>query len=288
MSQWLLAGTGAVASLILATPARAQSSDHLLELLTKKGILTTKEAEDLKAEATQTNAVKSAASKWKLSDAIKDIGLFGDMRFRYEYRSVETVGGQDGYRERFRYALRLGLRGDLLDHFYYGLRLETAANPRSPWVTFGDESAFPFPGPSSKSSDGVNIGQVYLGWRPADWVELTVGKMPNPLYTTTMIWDGDINPEGAAEKFKWTLGKVDLFATFGQFLYQDANPDKAITPFFGTVAHQSDAFLLAWQVGANVKLGPDMSVKAAPTLYNYTGRGSSAGFNTYFVGSAYA
>ncbi len=279
---WL--ALAAIGTLILAHSASAQSSDHLLDLLQKKGIISSKEAADLKAEAGQTNNVSE--SKFKLSTGIKNLELFGDVRFRYEYRGVDTLESQSGYRERFRYALRLGVRGDLFDNFYYGLRLETSQNPRSPWVTFGDENSFPFPGPSAKTSDGINVGQVYLGWRPADFLDITVGRMPNPLYTTAMIWDTDIAPEGAAEKFKYSIGDIDLFATFGQFLYQDVNPDRPITPFFGTVeGNQSDAFMLAWQLGANVKLNKDMSVKVAPTIYNYTGLGQKKGlFASTFVG----
>jgi hypothetical protein len=272
------------AAVVSLVSAQAQNSDHLLDLLQKKGIISSQEAADIKAEAAQTNSI--SAFKWKLSTGIKDMELFGDMRFRYEYRSVDTIGGESGYRERFRYALRLGLRGNLFDNFYYGLRLETSQNPRSPWVTFGDENSFPFPGPSAKTSDGINVGQVYLGWRPIENIDITVGKMPNPLYTTAMIWDSDINPEGAAERFKYTFGDIDLFATFGQFLYQDVNPDRPITPFFGTVTgNQSDAFLLAWQLGANVRLNKNMSIKVAPALYNYRGMGQKAGlFSNKFVG----
>jgi hypothetical protein len=43
-----------------------------------------------------------------------------------------------------------------------------------------------------------------------------------------MVWDGDINPEGAAPKFESSLGNFDLFATFGQFLYDDVNPDNPL------------------------------------------------------------
>ena len=41
-----------------------------------------------------------------------------------------------------------------------------------------------------------------------------------PLYTTPMVWDSDINPEGAFEKFKYTVDNVDVFVEFGQFDYQ--------------------------------------------------------------------
>ena len=67
--------------------------------------------------------------------------LCGDIR--YEYRGADNLPGASPstfYRERFRYAFRAGIRGDLFDDFNYGLRLETATNPRSPWSTFGNNT----------------------------------------------------------------------------------------------------------------------------------------------------
>jgi hypothetical protein len=272
-----------IIGLAICIDTNAQTSDPALNALVKKGFLTEQEAKTALAEA-QTNLVNaseeklSSASKWRISDAIKSIGLYGDVRFRYEYRGADNAPGSGAsgdtyYRERFRYAVRVGLRGDLFDDFYYGLRVETSSNPRSPWVTFGDDSN---PTPSAKNSDTIGIGQVYLGWRASDWLELTVGKMPMPLYVTPLIWDSDINPEGAAEKFKYTVGDVDLFATFGQFMYQDSNPDNSIP--------SSDTFLLAWQLGASVKLFKDATFKIAPVLYNYTGQGQNNGLNQPFSG----
>ena len=283
----LFASAAALMSLARATDA--QSSDALIDKLEQKGILTAAEAKELRAEeaAADTNLVNQLpASKWKLADSIKSIGLFGDVRLRYEYRGVDNptpnnpgLGGPTSgatgntyYRERFRYALRLGLRGDLFDDFNYGIRLETSANPRSPWVTFADDtgksSTSPLSGtPTDKSSDGIYIGQIYLGWHPTDWFEMTVGRMPMPLYTTPMVWDNDINPEGAFEKFKYSADDFDLFAGFGQFDYQDPNPASAFP--------SSDTFLLAWQAGGTVKFGRDMSIKIAPVLYTYTGQGNT-------------
>ena len=154
----------------------ARTSDPALNALVKKGFLTEQEAKTALAEA-QTNLVNAteeklpSASKWRISDAIKSIGLYGDVRFRYEYRGAENAPGSGAsgdtyYRERFRYAVRLGLRGDLFDDFYYGLRVETSSNPRSPWVTFDDDSN---PTPSAKNSDTIGIGQAYLGWRASGW-----------------------------------------------------------------------------------------------------------------------
>ncbi len=286
---------GATALMARTPQTRAQTSDDaLINKLEQKGILTVDEAKELRAEseAEQTNLVNSAlmATKWKISDSIKDIQLFGDVRFRYEYRGVDnptpnnpganstpTSGGTGGTysRERLRYALRIGVRGDLYDYFNYGIRLETSSNPRSPWVTFADDtgksstqgSTTPLSGtPTDKSNDSIYVGQIYLGWHPEDWIQMTVGRMPMPLYTTPMVWDSDINPEGAFERLKVNWGDAELFANFGQFDYQ--NP--TVTSDFPT----GDTFLLAWQAGVRMKCGPDMYFEIAPMLYTYTGQGN--------------
>jgi len=297
--RWIAGGAGVLAAVTLAGEARAQTTDPLLNALIKKGILTQPEAEEIKAEM-DSNLLHSPISKWKISNGIKSIELFGDLRFRGEYRGAEAVdsaGNDLGrlIRDRLRYALRFGVRGDLVDNFYFGLRMETSANSRSPWVTFADESSFPFPGPSSKSSDGLFIGQAYLGWRPADWADLTVGRMPNLLYTTPMVWDTDITPEGLTERFKFTVGagNLDLLANFGQFIYQDLTPDHAILGIFPasapTIGGTSNIpFLLAWQLGVNYRFQKSMSVKIMPTVYNYTGHGQNGvntGFPDVFVGA---
>src|SRR4029077_977765 len=111
--------------------------------------------------------------------------------------------GDSTQRNRFRYRLRLGLRGTLVDDWFFGLRLETSTNPRSTNVTFGDDSGVN--GPFSKDSDRISVGQAYLGYKGFKDITLTAGRMPQPLVTTLMVWDDDINPEGLAEQWKHTF-----------------------------------------------------------------------------------
>src|SRR5258708_16054884 len=85
-------GAGVLAAAGMTNAAQAQTSDPLLNTLIKKGVLTQQEADTIKAE-TGTNAVIAAASKWKISNGIKSVELFGDLRFRYEYRGAEAVDG---------------------------------------------------------------------------------------------------------------------------------------------------------------------------------------------------
>src|ERR1700757_2300756 len=217
-------------------------------------------------------AEKSSADKWKLSTSITELELYGDVRLRYQYNGGRTddtpvappgagVAGTHDWqeRERERYRLRLGLRGTLLDDWFFGVRLETSNNARSTNVTFGDDTASNTPGgggPFEKNSDVVYVGQAYAGYKGFPDFTFTAGKMANPLLTTRMVWDPDINPEGLAEQYKHTFVfggepppppsyskdgkavvapkppepflKLDVFANFAQFIYDDSNPENPL------------------------------------------------------------
>jgi Putative porin len=328
--------TLAAAALCVAlggTVARAQDAGALLDLLVKKRLISDQEAEEVRSELVKESA-STAAGKWKLSTPITEIELYGDVRLRYEYRGGRLPSNNQGdfgqdhlndwyERHRERYRLRVGLRGTLADDWFFGLRLETSNNPRSTNVTFGADS----PGPFGKSDDGIFVGQAYFGYTGFPDFKLTGGKMPQPLITTSMLWDDDINPEGLAEQWKHTftfdLGggggeavqsyskggyskegksvvaapaepfklKLDVFANFAQYVYDDENPENPIGPNPTTTANNgspqkiptTDAFMLAWQVGARLTFPSSIYVQLAPTLYNYTGNGDT--FNIYYNGN---
>ena len=250
------------------------TSDPVLNLMLEKGMITENEATKVQAQvdARRTNpAAIFPESKWKISSGIKDMEIFGDLRLRYEGRTAkDPKTGEIDY-NRLRYAARLGLRGDLFDEFYYGFRLETSSNPRSTFVTLGNSASG---NPFAKSAAGIAVGQIYLGWHPEPWVDVTVGKMPNPLYTSSMVWSSSISPEGAAEHFKHTVGDAEFFANFGQFLYQDTNPNDFSGSYFDLTKTDNSGgglpFLLAWQAGVNYHLTKQVDFKVAPTFYEYT------------------
>jgi cell division protein FtsB len=276
---------------------------------------------------------KSSADKWKLSTSISEMELYGDVRLRYQYNGGETdntpvappgagVAGTHDWqeRERERYRLRVGLRGTLLDDWFFGLRLETNASNRSTNVTFGDDTSSSSTGgggPFAKGSDVVYVGQAYGGYKGFPDFTFTAGRMPNPLLSTRMVWDPDINPEGLAEQWKhtWAIGggappppsfskdgknvappppsepwlKIDVFANFAQFVYDDSNPENPLGARSTTTANggtqlvpNTDAFLLAWQVGAKFEFPHILYFQLAPTLYNYTSNGDT--FNIHYQG----
>ena len=267
-------------------PAGSSAPDPLLDLFVKKGFVTQQEAEQVEAEASsmRTNNAQEMAtmpsSPWQISKAIKSVEFYGDARMRYEDRYAADPANNSIDLQRFRYSLRFGLRGDLFDDFYYGFRLDTGSNPRSPWVTFGTStstsSSFLF-APFGKSEAALNVGQLYIGWHPESWVDVTVGKMPNPLFTSTMVWSANISPEGFAERFKYPVGQAQFFANFAQFIYSDFNPNSASAGLGvnggqpGLGQQTDNIFMLAWQGGVNYQFTPNITGKIGATIYNYIG-----------------
>jgi len=249
----------------------SSDAEVLLELFQKKGILTPAEAaEARKAIASRKGAPEAAPEtpSLVLNKTLKALQLYGDARLRFERREGRDPDGDAVERDRFRYRLRLGAKGDLGEGFFYGVRLETSDSPRSSNLTFGDDR-----GPWGKGEDKINVGRLYLGWRPADWLTLEAGRLANPIVSSRLVWDPDLNPEGAAERFQAAFGRTRFFAVFGQFLYDDVDPENP----FGTGALRGDAFLLAWQVGAETPLASKATALIAPALYNYTGSGDYGG-----------
>src|SRR6267143_3029954 len=207
MKKLMLAAV-ALSFVLTGVPARAQDAGALLDLLVRKHLISDQEAEEVRTELVKESA-STAAGKWKLSTPINEIELYGDARLRYEYRGGRLPGDDPAHpndwleRKRSRYRVRLGLRGTLADDWFFGLRLETNSNPRSANITFGADSGVN--GPFSKDDDSIRVGQVYVGYKGFPDITLTGGKMPNPFVTTSMVWDDDINPEGLAERWKYTF-----------------------------------------------------------------------------------
>jgi hypothetical protein len=234
------AGAGLAASVSLAAQlakAQTQSQSKELEELKREVAELRREVNRLKQQAAPAPAsnvegkIKTevaysgksyveklvpdlGSSKWKLFPAITELELYGDMRLRYEYRGGRLPNDDPSNRndwqelERERYRLRLGLRGTLLDDWFFGVRLETSASARSTNVTFGDDTSTTSPGgggPFAKGSDGIFVGQAYGGYKGFPGFTVTGGRMPNPFVKTLMVWDDDINPEGLAEQWKHTF-----------------------------------------------------------------------------------
>src|SRR4051812_3966956 len=92
--------------------AHGESSDALLKKLVEKGILTTKEADELESES-KSEVKKDWVRGAGLPDWVTSMKLYGDFRGRFEQNNSENSSYYT--RDRFRYRLRLGVTTTLLD-----------------------------------------------------------------------------------------------------------------------------------------------------------------------------
>lgn len=275
-------------------PAQAQADSALLNALVKKGVLSDQEAQQIQAQD-EKEYNETAASKISLASSIKKITFYGDLRLRYELRDGTTPAGFTGNGgafqthgdsedlNRWRYRLRFGIKGDLTDNFFFGIR--AATNPyydRSGNVNFGaSDSAGPF----GKDRSLLAIDQVYLGWHATDDITLTGGAMPNPFYTTTMIWAEDLNPTGAAEQWDHKFDdQWEAFANLGQFVYQ-SSAGNGVTNGLGLNTTNYNTFMYAEQIGFKFNFDKDTFFKAGATMYTYSG---TKGSNVTTVAGLYS
>ncbi len=182
----------------------------------------------------------------ELSGWVDRINLSGDLRIRYD----STQKDPDPDRHRFRFRLRFG--SDIeIDDFMVGIRLASGT---------GEQVSTNQSFDSLFSQKEIWIDRAYLQWKGLSWLRLTGGRMPNPfftLFTTGMVWDDDINPEGFAQNVSYKSGdNLTAFINLGQFILDEDKTDN------------NDQFLFGEQVGIKTKLPRDLKLNLALAYYD--------------------
>lgn len=172
----------------------------MVDALVRKGVLSTQEAEEVRQEMTRESGA-TPAGKLRLNDSLSELKLYGDTRLRYQFDNKDfqvdngRAGGDDdrspsgSQRSRWRFRLRLNADFKLGASVFGGVELQTGLASDSANQTF--ENAY--------NDYPIFISKAYLGWSPTDWLTVVGGKVPNPFYTTDLVWDPDVNPTGAVE-----------------------------------------------------------------------------------------
>ena len=252
----LLSRWSALAALVVSTSgAYAQSADALLDKLVEKGVLTTKEAHDLRDEADK-NYSQAHAMRNLMPDYVKSIKISGDLRLRYEGffsdSTFKNPGTTNKYqwqdRNRFRYRLRLGVTANMTDDLEVGAvlasgQLTTAGgNALSANQTFTGNGA----------NNYIWIQQAYGKWSPLsgpDWTAtLIAGKMENPLQLDDMVFDPNYMPTGAGLQLGSRLSDQHSLKATGAAFFLNDNPDFGQAPY-----------MLAGQLRWNATWSPKIS-----------------------------
>lgn len=252
-----VAAVSGVLLLGFGASAMANSNEDLLNTLIAKGYLTEEEGKAIAEVQQKENKQMKSAGKIHVADFIDNATFYGDIRARYEYREGEDAANLSERRERGRYKLTLGMKTSAGD-FYSDIALAMGAGGRSDNATFGSTNG-------ANNKETVYIKRAMLGWKMTDWLAVEAGRVANPLFTTPMVWDGDLTFEGLVEKVNYKMGDVTLFGNFAQSQYKGDRKDFSID-----TSDSASNNLLAFQGGAKFDLTKTVSAKAALTFTKFT------------------
>ncbi len=222
-----------------------------------------------KAEIRQViKELESGVAGLNFPSWIENLKLYGDLRLRYHY-SRDTAGKRDDAKGRFR--LRVGIVKTWMEkQMEIGFRLATGSSndPASTNQSFD----------GSFSEKQLWIDLAYARFSPNAVRGFTIigGKMKNPFVHTNMIWDSDVNPEGAWAIYAYPgMGPFEPFVGMGVFGVENTTTDR-------------DARLHAYQVGFKWKVVKDVKWTSALSYYdfdNYERHAVATSGNTGAVGA---
>ncbi len=211
--------------------AHAQSSDAIIDKLVEKGILTTKEAQDLRDEADKSFST-AIASKFGMADWVQALKFSGDVRGRYEGFYAHSPLFID--RDRLRYRLRFNVVAQLMDDFEAGFRLASGdldGGINSGIDPLSNNQSFQ----NNASKKGIFVDLAYGKWTPFKGPSLTggftIGKMENPFIVDDMVFDPDYTPEGLAAQFGWRINDKHSLKFNGAWFVLDESGSKLQDPF---------------------------------------------------------
>ncbi|MFK8027472.1 MAG: putative porin [Gammaproteobacteria bacterium] len=242
--------------------------------LLKNSAVADEERTDAKIEET---AEKKLASVKQVPDSLKwaeKIKVKGDLRLRREYIDTDPENSESQSRDRYRYRLRLGAEAEVNDEVKIGLGFASGSDDaRSVNSTLDD----------GFSTKDARLDYAFAEWKPSDWVSVVGGKFnkrKDYLWAPTdMIWDGDINPEGASVHLQTDNSFGTAYGNVGHWILgEDRNSS-------------DDPTLTYVQVGHKFKSG-NFFGNVAGTYYSFDGlEGASiiagSGGNNTIMGGTY-
>jgi hypothetical protein len=243
--------------------------------------------DQIRNEVREEVIARAKIERWGVPNATAEwtdrIAIEGDLRMRHQLdrpandnpsptdflaaslsgvtRAVDLAGGtaaglatastQDD-RDRLRLRARLAIQAKVSEEVVVGLRLATgsATDRVSTNQTLGQNfNRYTF-----------LLDRAFLKYEPTPWLSLSAGRMPNPWFSTDLVWNDNLNFEGLAAGFKWpTAPNASFlpFATVGYFPIRESAPPR------------SSRSLAGLQVGAQWEWNEQTRLKFGLAQYLY-------------------
>ena len=269
-------GAGVCAAMLLAAavPAQAGVDDKLLEMLRANGSISANQYAELKGElvkeqAAQQQAVAQQVKKEDLNAFQQKVAwasktqIKGDVRLRYEDQNTDGAASNSGKdQDRQRVRARFGVYSEINPQVDAGIRLATGSSSDARSTNENLDNYF------VKKSSWIDL--AYLDWHPTALPNLHLigGKMVQPWVSMgDVIWDGDINPEGATATYKQAIGaKSELFGSAGYYNLKD-NVDGEGVQF------RHDLRMYAGQLGGRFGVTDNLKLTVGGSVYSFDGDG---------------
>lgn len=247
--------------------------------------------EEIKREMREEMLATAQKDKWvqpaKVPEWTERISLEGDLRVRYQgdyygdgnsdqiinYQAINSGTPYDARpnklglppivnttedRQRMRLKARLGLNAIVADNLQAHFRLATGSTSTSSNQTLG----------SDFNKLNFALDRAYFNYQPLEGANILVGRMASPWFSTEMLWDEDVNFDGAAAKYQFDLADgVRPFITLGAFSVENTAVDQ---PTFSLKKSGSrDKWLFAAQMGTDWQIKDDINFKGAVGYYHF-------------------
>ncbi|MDP2031640.1 MAG: putative porin [Thiobacillus sp.] len=153
--------------------------------------------------------------------------------------------------------LRLGLNANVTSKVDVGVRITTGntESPVSTNQTLGDYG----------NKYSLVLDRAFVKLTPYDDLTLWGGRLPNPFFSTDLVWDDDLNFDGVAVSY--ALGAKEPLREFKPFVTAGAFPLQTIEQ--DGVVQAKDKWLFAVQGGLEWQPSTRTRIKAGAAYYDY-------------------
>jgi hypothetical protein len=105
------------------------------------------------------------------------------------------------------------------------------------------------------------VDRAYIKFDPVEWASFSGGRIPNPWFSTDLVWDEDLNFDGVAVNLRNVTPTQSLrpFATAGWFPLRADNPPNA-----------EKQWLAGGQIGAEYDLSSSTRLRVGLAKYHYS------------------